>query len=178
MAVGGAVPGDEAQQLALIQLHRLAGGEVVSHQDGGLVVLHGGVPRAGEDVYHPARDVLHVGGPGPHILVVHSGEGGGEILAGGLGGVLGGGPLGVDDALDGLQIVVVVQHHLMDLKDGGVVLAHLVQSLVVEAAQLLLGLLLGGLEALPLLLGGEAGGLAGLDLRLLIDAQRTNGNAV
>ena len=43
----------------------------------------------------------------------------------------------------------------MDLEDGGVFLAHLLQGLVIEGPQLLLGLLPGGVKAGELLLYGN-----------------------
>ena len=177
VAVGRAIPGDEAQQLGLVQLHGLAGGQVVGHQDNGVVAQQVGLGAAGENIHHPLRNVLHVGGTGLHIGVVHGGKGGGEILAGDGGGILSGGALGLDDVLDGLQIILVLQHHLVDFKDGGVFLTHLVQRLLIQGAQLLLGLLAGGPKARPLP-GRGAAGFDGGGLLLAEHAQGTNGDAV
>ena len=178
VAVGRTVPGDEAQELTFVQLDRLAGGQIVRHQNGGLVIHHLRVPHAKEHVDHPAGDVLHIGGPGPHILVLHGREGGGKVFPGGGHGVFRSGPLGFDDPLHRVQIVLVVQHHLVDFENGGVVLPHLVQSLVVKSPQLLLGLDPGGVKTGVLLSGSEGGGDGGLGLYLFIDAQGADGDAV
>ena len=128
MAVAGAVAGDKAQQLAFVKLDCLAGGEIIRNQNGGLIVLHSGVTLAGKDIDYPPGNVFDIGCPSLHIGILHGGKGSGKVLAGSLGGVFSSGSLGVDDTLDGIQIVLVLQHHPVDLKNGGVVLAHFLQS--------------------------------------------------
>ena len=80
--------------------------------------------------------------------------------------MLGGAPLGADDASHRVQKVLVLQHHLVDLKDGGVVLPHLPYGALIERPQLGLGPGAGLLKPLQLLsVLGKAGDGLGLDLR-------------
>ena len=178
VAVGGAVAGDDAQQFALVQLDRLAGGQIIGHQDDRLIHLHAGGALAGQDIYHPSGDVPDVGGPGLHILVVHGGEGGGKVFSGCGDGGLRCDVLGIQNALNGVQIVLVLQHHLVHFKDGRVVLADLFQRLLVQRAQLFLGALPGLVKAGPFLFRGQAGGRRSLGGRLAVKPQRADGDAV
>ena len=75
--------------------------------------------------------------------------------------------LDINDAFGCVQIVLILQHHLVNLEDGGVVLTYLIERFIIEASQLLLGLGTGHLNAFPFLCRGQRGGLAGLCFRFL-----------
>ena len=178
VAVGGTVASNEAQELALVQLDGFTGGQVIGHQDRGLVIHHLRIFQPRENIDHPVGDILYVCGSGLHIGIFHGSKGSGKIFTCGRGGVFRRGPLGINDALHSIQIILVLQHHLVDFEDGGVVLAHLVQSLFIEGGQLLLGPVASSLEAFPFICRGQCGGLTGLCFILFVNAQRTDGNAI
>ena len=178
VAVAGAVAGNKAQQFALIKLDGFAGGKIVSHQNSGLIILNASIALTSKDIDHPPGNVFDIRCPGLHIGIFHSGKCGGKVLAGSFGGIFGSDTLRVDHALDGIQIVLVLQHHLVNLEDGGVVLAHFLQSFLIQPRQLLLGFGTSGFKPLPLLVGRDAGGLVGLHIFFFVNAQRADGNAV
>ena len=178
MAVGAALPGDEAQQQALVHADRLGRGQVLSHEDAGLRPLQSSVVHALQNVEDGLCNVDDVGAAGLQIGVIHGGEDGGLIVAGGLDGVLSALVLAVDDLLDGVHEVVVIQHHGVDVEHLGDVLAGLGQSLLVQS-----GLLVDGLGAGVLKTGHFSGGVGHFGGRddgifFLIDLQLSDGNAI
>ena len=64
VAVGAALPGDEAQQQALVHPHRLRGCQVLRHQNAGLRALQGGIVHALQDVQHGLGNVDDIGAAG------------------------------------------------------------------------------------------------------------------
>ena len=177
VAGAAAALGDEGQYLALVQLHGLRRGQVVRRQDHGHGAVDAALHHAGQYADDAAGDVLHVGGAGLHIGVVHLGEHVRE-----LGGDVGDGGLGVqlfilDQALDGLDVVVVLGHHLVGLEQERGLLAGLLEGLFIQLAQLVDGLFLGGLEAVPLGRGVLHLDAADDALRALVVVQRPHGHA-
>ena len=152
------------------------GGQVVHGEDEG-VVREGPLRlAAGEDVRHPVGHVPHVRLPGLHVAVLDGGEGGGEVLPRGPHGVLGGGGLGLDDVAHGGEVVLVVQHQLVDLEDVRVGGAHLLAHLLPQALQLFLGQGPRRLKALQLPLRGQARRRAGPAVRPPADPQTPDGD--
>lgn len=64
VAVGAALPGDEAQQQALVHPHRLRGCQILCHQNAGLRALQGGIVHALQDVQHGLGNVDDIGAAG------------------------------------------------------------------------------------------------------------------
>ena len=64
VAVGAALPGDEAQQQALVHPHRLRGCQILRHQNAGLRALQGGIVHALQDVQHGLGNVDDIGAAG------------------------------------------------------------------------------------------------------------------
>ena len=156
MAVGAAQMGHKAQQLALVELNRLGRSKVLRDDDKGFVALGNACVGACEDIHNAGGNILDVGGACLHIFVVHGREGFGKVLTCRLDGILGGFALRVDDFSDGIEVVVIVQHHHVDFKNRSVVLACLYDSLVVERLQLLNRLCLCARKAFQL--NGRVGG--------------------
>ena len=178
VAVGAALPGDEAQQQALVHADRLGRGQVLGYEDAGLSTLQSSIVHALQNVEDGLCNVDDVGAAGLQIGVIHGGEDGGLIVAGGLDGVLSALALAVDDLLDGVHEVVVIQHHGVDVEHLGDVLAGLGQSLLVQS-----GLLVDGLGAGVLKTGHFSGGVGHFGGRddgifFLIDLQLSDGNAI
>jgi hypothetical protein len=178
VAVGAALPGDEAQQQALVHPDRLRGGQVVRHKDTGLGALQAGVVHPLQNVQHGLRDVDDIGAAGLQIGVVHGGKHGGLVVACRLDGILGAAALAVDDLLDGVHEVVIIQHHGVDVEHFGDVLACLGKGFLVQGGLLVDGLGPGVLKTLDL--RGGVGHFGRRDGRILflVEFQLANGNAV
>ena len=131
-----------------------------------------------QDVQHGLGDVHDVGAAGLQIRVVHGGKDGGLVGAGGLDRILGAHLLLGDDLLDGVDEIVVLQHHGVDVEHLGDVLAGFRQGLLVEGGLLLDGLLLRVLKAEQLRAGVGHGGGGNGGVLFLIDLQLADGNAV
>ena len=149
MTVAGAAPGGDGQDFALVQLDGLGGGQVVGGQNDRNIRVNAPFGHAGEEVHQPAGHVPHVGRPGLHVGVVHSGQHGGELLPGLLGGVLGGVPR-FQLFLHGAGEILVLQKHGVGFKQCGGIVAGLDSGLLRHALQLLHGLGSGGLQPSPL----------------------------
>ena len=178
MAVGAALPGDEAQQQALVHADRLGRGQVLGHEDAGLSTLQSSIVHTLQDVEDGLCNVDDVGAAGLQIGVIHGGEDGSLIVAGGLDSVLSALVLAVDDLLDGIHEVVVIQHHGVDVEHLGDVLAGLGQSLLVQSSLLFDGLGAGVLKTG--LFSSGVGHFGGRDdgIFFLIDLQLSDGNAI
>ena len=132
----------------------------------------------GQDIQHGLRDVHDVGAARLEVGVVHRGKDGGLVGARGLHRVLGAHLLLGDDLLDGVDEVVVLQHHGVDVEHLGDVLARFGQGLFVQGGLLLDGLLLRVLKAEQLRAGVGHGGGGNGGVLFLIDLQLADGNAV
>ena len=82
-------------------------------------------------------DVPHVSRTSLHIGIVHGGEHLGEVVRRHGYRILGIDFLGVDDVLNALVVVLILQHHHVNLKDLGVGFAHLFQCLFIDCLKLL-----------------------------------------
>ena len=125
----------KSQNFFLIQLYRLAGGQVLRCQHHRILRQSGGPFAAGENIYQPPGDILHIRGPGLHVGVLHLREHLGKLQGGLLHRPLGVFPL-LDTVPDGVQVVLILQHHLVDLKYLGALLTGLHQRLLIELLQL------------------------------------------
>ena len=124
------------QHLILVQRNRFAGSKVIGTDDALFVgiLLHSNVSRQiGNDA---VGDVPNIGSPCLHIGIVHSGEHLGKVVCGNGNRILGVDFLGVNDVLNTLVVVIVLQHHHVDLKDLGIGLAHFFQCLFIDRLEL------------------------------------------
>ena len=178
MAVGGTVAGEKAQQPAPVQLYGLAGRQIVGGQNEGLLSLRPAGGRPGEQVHHPAGDVSDVRRPCLQVGVLQGGKGGGEALAGGLHRILRRNALGAEGLPHRAHIVLVLQHHLVDLKNSGIPLPHRFQGPGIQLLQLLLGGALSRLKAGELLLRRQVRQAAGPGLLLVVHPYGPNGDSL
>ena len=177
MTGAGAALGDEAEDLGLVELDGLAGGEVVGGENDGDLGVDAALHDAEQDADDAAGDVLDVGGAGLHVGVVHRSEHLRELGAGVGHNGLGVAALFLDPGLDGLLVVEVLAHHLVGLEQEGGLVAGLGSGLLGELAELVDGLGLGGLEAGPF--GLAVGDLKTADgaLDALVEVKGTRGDA-
>ena len=146
VGVGGAPGRDEAQHLAPVQPGGLAGRQVVGGDDAGHVAPQRLILLAGEQADHPPGHVQHVGRPLLHIVVVHLGEHIGELGGGLVHRVLRVDVLVPNDPGDGVPVVQVLQHHLVNLEQEGFLLPQLGLGVHIELGQLDHGLAPGLVE--------------------------------
>ncbi len=134
MGIQGAVGRHKREDHVLVELNCLGGGKVIRHDDNGFLctdTLFLGSLENGKQAF---RNVLHIGGTAPHIVILHGGEHACEIVRRLDYGILRVDGLGGDDVFNGIPVIVVLKHHLMDFKYGRAGLAHLLEGLLVEPA--------------------------------------------
>lgn len=131
-----AQPGDEGEHLGGIHLDGLAGHEVLGRHDHlSLDPLEGVAVAAAEHPHHPRGNVPHVARALAHVFVVHTGEHLGELAAGLLHGVLRVAALRGNAVLDPFEKVEVLEHHLVDFEDRGLLFTHRLKRALVQLAQ-------------------------------------------
>ena len=116
MAVAGAALGHEAQNLGLVQLQRLGGGQIVRRQDHRLLGIDTALHNAHEVIEKPLGHILNVGGSCLHVGVVHGGKHGCKLLACHHDGVLRVALLFLHGAQNGIHIILVLDEHGVGLK--------------------------------------------------------------
>ena len=171
----GAQLRDERHDMLPLQLHGVAGEQVMGTHHGGL--LQGLALPAGQHLQQPLGDVPDIGAAGPHDLIVHRGEHLRKLLAGAGHGVLRRIELVGDVVLHRLQIVQVLHHHFVYVKDLGGGLAGFPNGLFIQPVQLGPGLLHGAVKPALLRLGRQPGQLLiGGQLHLLIQPCGADGH--
>ena len=143
VAVAGAALGGKGQNLALVQLHSLGGGQVVRRQNHWLLGVDASGHNAHQIVENPAGHVQHVRRAGLHVGVVHIGEHGGKLLARLLDRVLNITLLRLQHGQDVVHIVLVLHEHAVGLEEDGGLVAGLRPGFLRQYLQLLYGFLLG-----------------------------------
>ena len=89
VGIGGSVLRHKGKELGLVHLHRLAGSQILCHNNNRLVAhIPGSVPVR-EDGNHPLGYILDVSRSRPEIIVLHPGEHFGKIISCGGNGVFG-----------------------------------------------------------------------------------------
>ncbi len=172
----GAALGDEAEDLALVELDGLAGGEIVRRQDHGHIAVDTALHRAGQNADDAVGHVADIRRARLHIGVVHRGEHIRKLLAHVAEHRFSIQPA-ADRLLDGLLVIEILCHQLVRLKQQRRLIARLGARLFGERAQLLDGPCLRILEAFPLRLDVRHGGADDLSLCALIEIERTGCNA-
>ena len=130
--VGRTVCRHKCQHLVLIQRNGFAGGEVVRTND----VLFAGIflhSNASRQIGNDAvGNVPHVSRTSLHIGIVHGGEHLGEVVRRNGNRILSIDFLGINDVLNALVVVVIFQHHHVDLKDLSIGFTHFFQCLFID----------------------------------------------
>ena len=117
---------------------------------------HGGhSAAAGEDTEHSIGDGPDIRGAGLHIGAVHLLKEGYQVIHSSLRGMLSCTAAGKYHGVDSVLIVLVIQEHGVDGKNGGQLFPHHLDSLVIELGQLQYCLAVSRGEALPLLFWRE-----------------------
>ncbi len=124
MGIGGTVDCDKGKHHVFVKLYRFAGGQVICKDNGRLLGNIFCPFRIGKDSYHPLRNILNVSRPLFHIGVIHRGKHFRKIVCGDAYGVFRIDALFCDNIFNGIHIIPVIKHHLMDFKYGGVCLPH------------------------------------------------------
>ncbi len=150
MGIHRALYRHKGKHLVLLQLHRFRGCQILRHDDHRLVCVDALTIAAGQYPDDPLRNILHVRCTAPHILIVHGRKHLGKVVAGHRHGIFRIDLLGFNDVPGSIQIIVILQHHLVDLEDGRIGLADFLHCLVIELSQLPDCLLHGIIEALLL----------------------------
>ena len=142
MAVAGAALGHEAQNLGLVQLQGLGGGQIVRRQDHRLLGIDAALHNAHEVIEKPLGHILNVRGSCLHVRIVHGGKHGGKLLARHHHGVLRVALLFLHGAGDGIHIILVLDEHSMGFKQDGGLIAGFLPAVLRQHLQLGNGFLL------------------------------------
>lgn len=132
-----------------------AGSKFCAHQDRRRERHGGHSAAAGEDTEHSIGDGPDIRGAGLHIGAVHLLKEGYQVIHSSLRGMLSCTAAGKYHGVDSVLIVLVIQEHGVDGKNGGQLFPHHLDSLVIELGQLQYCLAVSRGEALPLLFWRE-----------------------
>ena len=133
----------------------LAGSKFCAHQERRRERHGGHSAAAGEDTEHSIGDGPDIRGAGLHIGAVHLLKEGYQVIHSSLRGMLSCTAAGKYHGVDSVLIVLVIQEHGVDGKNGGQLFPHHLDSLVIELGQLQYCLAVSRGEALPLLFWRE-----------------------
>ena len=124
VGVQGALGRHEGQHHVLVKLYRLGGRQVVRHNDDRFLRADAAILLSLKDGNQALGDVPYVGGPAPHVVVLHGFEHPGKLVRCLGYRVFRVDGLGVYDIFYGVLVIAVLQHHLMDLKYGRIGFPH------------------------------------------------------
>ena len=150
MRIGRAVLCCKAKHFALIKLHSLTRGQIISRNDTRLCHLLKPRISSAEDIEHTLRDIFYIGSTPLHVGIIHSSKHLGKIIRSGCNCILSIYFLSTDDILDRLKIIQILEHHLMDLKDHGIGLSDIRKRFLIQPFQLLNSSIFCFLESFPL----------------------------
>ena len=141
------------EHVALVQLRRVRGRQVVADDDARLleVAQVRFLLQAQQIVQHARRHVAHVGGALPQVIVLDGRQGGGVALGDGVEGVLGVDLLLLDDAHDLVDQRAVFEHEQVGVEDAAFLGAHAFADLALDLQDLVAGLDQGLLQAIDFL---------------------------
>ena len=130
--------GDKGQYLFFIHLHGFTRAQVVCHYNGRFPEIEfiSVLPAQGLD--QAVGNILHIRRPCLHIIIIHSGKHFSKVFACHSHSIFRPRLLCPDYIIDGVQIIFVFQHHLMNFKNRSTSLAYFYKRLVVKFLQLLL----------------------------------------
>lgn len=155
VALYTAAHSNKAQNTGAVEGDDLAGSKFCAHQDRRRERDGGQSAAAGEDTEHSIGDGPDIRGAGLHIGAVHLLKEGYQVIHSSLRGVLSCTAAGKYHGVDSVLIVLVIQEHGVDGKNGGQLFPHHLDSLVIELGQLQYCLAVSRGEALPLLFWRE-----------------------
>ena len=145
MAVRTALPCDKAEKSVGADLYRLAGGEILRHQDKGIRCIQGAFLLAGEDKQKPVGDVLYVGAARLKIRILHILKPVPKLLPDTVDGIFRRFLLFENGADDRLMELPVAEHHAVHFEDLGLLRADLRRCLFLQKTKLFHGGLVGHL---------------------------------
>ena len=153
MRIGGALSCDKSQYPALIDLNRFTRSQIVRKQDHRFIGYDSFLSRSGKDPRHPSGNIQHIGAPCLHIVIIHGREHLREAFSGHVHRVCGVYPRTPDFLPDGIQIIPVIQHDPVHIKDHGLLFSGFLHRLLIQNIQLAAGLLSRFLKSFDLRFG-------------------------
>ena len=119
-----------------IKLHSFAGSQVVCCQNITAAAAFPAAAAITQASQHLVGNILDVGSTCTHIIIFHRRKNFCKVGCRCLYRIFGINLLCADNALYGLNIIKVLQHHLMDFKNSGIILAYIYNSLFIKLCQL------------------------------------------
>ena len=147
MGILGAKPGNKSKNFRLVHLYRLAGSQVICHNDHRLLGVDSALFHSCKNPYHPFGNIHNVCTSGLKILIIHIGKHFCKSFTGCIGSKLCIHLLVINHKLHCFQVVHILQHHLMHIKNHGLLLAYIGKSLIVQSGKLFLSLLASLMES-------------------------------
>ncbi len=147
MRIRAASRGYETENLIRIELQRFAGSQVVSSNDDVVIVAEIDARAATELLFDTTGNIQDISGTSLHISVFHGTEHFGKFL-----GRLVDSRFSIhffiaDFRFDAFDVIVVIEHHLMDFKDSRLFFTDFIYSLDIQVLELANSFFAGFLEA-------------------------------
>ena len=131
MGVRRAMYCDKGQNLTLIHLYRLTGSQIICHNDRWLHGTPVNLLLPGQIADEPVGDIPDIRRAGLHIFIIHVGEHLCKIITGHCHRILCIHFFVLNHAVNGILIIVILEHHLMHLENGCIDFSDLLQGLLV-----------------------------------------------
>ena len=126
----------KALHTRLIQLHRFAGSKVVSRQNIAALAALPAAAAVAQAIEHLARNILDIRSTRTHIIILHRGKNLSKVSRRRLHCILCIDMLRADNSFNGLDIIKILQHHLMNLKNRRIISAYVNNRLFIKHCQL------------------------------------------
>ena len=137
MAVARTAGGDKAQNLGLVQLYGLRRSQIVRCQNNRNIGINAACDNTAQDADDTGGDVLDVRRTRLHIGVIHGCEHLCKLLRNLRNRIFRVDALAFDHIIDAVDVIQIIQHHLMRLKQRSAFLADLSNCLVIQFGKLL-----------------------------------------
>ena len=138
MGVGGTVHRYKCQYFTFIHLHGFTGSQIVRYYNGGFHTGEIHIFLTTQNPKHPSGNIPDIGRSRLHVFIIHGGKHLGEIITGGGYRIFRIDTFVFNNVQHGLDVVFILQHHLMHFKNSGTGFPYFFQGFFIQSRQLFL----------------------------------------
>ena len=128
--------GNKGQNFVLVHLDRFTRCQIICNNNGRFELTPVHLSLSGKVTDQPVRDILHIRGTCLHVLIIHIGKHFRKIITGNRYRILCIHFFIPDQIVYGILIIIVLKHHLMNLKDCRIDLSDLPHGLLIQLTKL------------------------------------------